>query len=87
MSKTNEYYRILQEDEDFKEYEKEVGSLVESHLPKPRSKEAKENFAEAASPSLVGEYSQATCWQAFFLRQAKCFSGCDAGTCPPQSGS
>jgi len=46
MSKTNEYYRILQEDEDFKEYEKEVGSLVESHLPKPRSKEAKENLKE-----------------------------------------
>ncbi len=46
MSKTNEYYRILQEDEDFKEYEKEVGSLVESHLPKPKSKEAKENLKE-----------------------------------------
>ena len=46
MSKTNEYYRMLQEDEDFKEYEKEVGSLVESHLPKPRSKEAKENLKE-----------------------------------------
>lgn len=46
MSKTSEYYRILQEDEDFKEYEKEVGSLVESHLPKPRSKEAKENLKE-----------------------------------------
>jgi hypothetical protein len=46
MSKTNEYYRILQEDEDFKEYEKEVGSLVENHLPKPRSKEAKENLKE-----------------------------------------
>ncbi len=46
MSKTNEYYRILQEDEDFKEYEKEVGSLVESHLPKPRSKEAKGNLKE-----------------------------------------
>tara|TARA_S200002703_G_scaffold113672_1_gene99174 strand:- start:188 stop:364 length:177 start_codon:yes stop_codon:yes gene_type:complete len=37
---------MLQEDEDFKEYEKEVGSLVESHLPKPRSKEAKENLKE-----------------------------------------
>ena len=46
MSKTNEYYRMLQEDEDFKEYEKEVGSLVENHLPKPRSKEAKENLKE-----------------------------------------
>jgi len=46
MSKTNEYYRILQEDEDFKEYEKEVATLVESHLPKPKSKEAKENLKE-----------------------------------------
>lgn len=46
MSKTNEYYRLLQEDEDFKKYEKDVGHLVESHLPKPRSKEAKENLKE-----------------------------------------
>jgi len=46
MSKTNEYYRILQEDEDFKEYEKEVATLVESHLPKPKSKEEKENLKE-----------------------------------------
>ena len=44
MSKINElYYRLLQEDKDFKEYEKDVATLVESHLPKPRSKEAKGN--------------------------------------------
>ena len=46
MSKTNEYYRILQEDEEFRKYEKDVGDLIDEHMPPPRSKESKENLKE-----------------------------------------
>ena len=32
MSKTNEYYRLLQEDEEFKKQEKEIDSLVDDKV-------------------------------------------------------
>ena len=46
MSKTNEYYRMLQEDEEFRKYEKDVGDLIDEHMPPPKSKESRENLKE-----------------------------------------